>query len=176
MQYIEKERSMERRFMKVTINELSEVETISILKVIKQSYEKYHNVKIEDNAIVASVLLSSRYMKDKQLPDKAIDILDLSASRLKFRVESKPENISILEREISILNGQLKYIDKNNAEHGECITKIQKAEKRLNDIANKNKESVIRNLKVSEIKEKIKEIDHQIIILEKNAEYEKLQN
>ena len=98
--YIEKDAALERRFQPVIVNEPSEEETISILRGIKEKYEVHHGVRIQDKAIIAAVALSSRYITDRFLPDKAIDLIDEAASRLRIEIDSMPEEIDILERRI----------------------------------------------------------------------------
>lgn len=98
--YIEKDTALARRFQSVYVNEPSVVDTISILRGIKEKYEMHHFVRITDNAIVAAATLSNRYITDRFLPDKAIDLLDEAASRLKIEIASKPEELDELDRKI----------------------------------------------------------------------------
>ena len=102
--YIEKDSALERRFSPVTVGEPTNEETIEILKGIRDRYEAHHNVKITDEAIKAAVELSTRYINDRFLPDKAIDLVDEAASRVKMRTYTQPDTLKKLEEEISAMN------------------------------------------------------------------------
>ena len=97
--YIEKDSALERRFQPVLVQEPSEEDTIAILRGIKEKYEIHHGVRIQDNATVAAVMLSSRYITDRFLPDKAIDLIDEAASKLRIEIDSMPAEIDELERQ-----------------------------------------------------------------------------
>lgn len=99
-QYIEKDAALERRFQKVLIEEPSVEDTIAILRGLKERYELHHSVDITDPAIVAAATLSHRYISDRQLPDKAIDLIDEAASSIRMQIDSKPEDLDRLERRI----------------------------------------------------------------------------
>jgi len=99
-QYVEKDAALERRFQKVLINEPTVEDTIAILRGLKERYEVHHGVEITDPAIVAAATLSHRYISDRQLPDKAIDLIDEAASRIRIEIDSKPEAMDRLERRI----------------------------------------------------------------------------
>ncbi|HKJ52349.1 MAG TPA: ATP-dependent chaperone ClpB [Gammaproteobacteria bacterium] len=99
-QYIEKDAALERRFQKVLVQEPSVEDTIAILRGLKERYEVHHGVDITDPAIVAAATLSYRYITDRQLPDKAIDLIDESASRIRMQIDSKPEPMDRLERRL----------------------------------------------------------------------------
>ena len=98
--YVEKDPALQRRFQPVFVGEPTVEDTISILRGIKEKYELHHGVRIADNAIVAAATLSNRYIADRFLPDKAIDLMDEAASRIRMEVESKPEEIEVLDRRI----------------------------------------------------------------------------
>jgi ATP-dependent Clp protease ATP-binding subunit ClpB len=98
--YIEKDPALERRFQKVFVDEPTVEETISILRGLKERYEVHHGVKISDSAIVAAAELSHRYITDRFLPDKAIDLIDEAASKIKLEIESMPEELDTIERKI----------------------------------------------------------------------------
>ena len=102
--YIEKDSALERRFSPVTVGEPTNEETIEILKGIRDRYEAHHNVNITDEAITAAVELSTRYINDRFLPDKAIDLVDEAASRVKMRTYTQPDTLKKLEEEISAMN------------------------------------------------------------------------
>ena len=99
-QYIEKDAALERRFQKVFVDEPSVEDTIAILRGLKERYEIHHHVDITDPAIVAAATLSHRYISDRQLPDKAIDLIDEAASSIRMEIDSKPEPLDRLERRI----------------------------------------------------------------------------
>jgi len=99
-QYVEKDAALARRFQPLMVSEPSLEDTVSILRGIKEKYELHHGVRISDSALVAAATLSSRYITDRFLPDKAIDLMDEAASRLRMQVDSKPENLDALDREI----------------------------------------------------------------------------
>ncbi len=97
-QYIEKDAALERRFQKVLVDEPNVEDTIAILRGLKEKYEVHHGVEITDPAIVAAATLSHRYITDRQLPDKAIDLIDEAACRIRMEIDSKPEEMDRLER------------------------------------------------------------------------------
>lgn len=99
-QYIEKDAALERRFQKVLVDEPNEEDTIAILRGLKERYEVHHGVTITDGAIIAAAKLSHRYITDRQLPDKAIDLIDEAASRIRMEIDSKPEALDRLERRL----------------------------------------------------------------------------
>ena len=99
-QYIEKDAALERRFQKVLVDEPTVADTIAILRGLKERYQLHHNVEIEDSAIIAAARMSHRYITDRKLPDKAIDLIDEAASRLRMEMDSKPEAIDKLDRRL----------------------------------------------------------------------------
>ena len=98
--YFEKDKALERRFQPVMVNEPDTLDAISILRGIKEKYETHHHVRIKDEAIIAAVELSQRYISDRFLPDKAIDLIDEAASKLRLEINSKPEELEMIERRI----------------------------------------------------------------------------
>jgi len=113
-QYIEKDAALERRFQRVMVQEPSVEDTIAILRGLKQRYEVHHGVDITDPAIVAAATLSYRYITDRQLPDKAIDLIDESASRIRMAIDSKPEPMDRLERRLIQLKIEHEALKKEN--------------------------------------------------------------
>jgi ATP-dependent Clp protease ATP-binding subunit ClpB len=99
-QYLEKDAALERRFQKVLVEEPNEEDTIAILRGLKERYEVHHGVDITDSAIIAAAKLSQRYITDRQLPDKAIDLIDEAGSRIRMEIDSKPEDLDRLERRL----------------------------------------------------------------------------
>jgi ATP-dependent Clp protease ATP-binding subunit ClpB len=114
--YIEKDAALERRFQKVLVDEPSVEDTIAILRGLKERYEVHHGVTITDPAIVAAATLSHRYITDRQLPDKAIDLIDEAASRIRMEIDSKPESMDRLERRIIQLKIEREALKKESDE------------------------------------------------------------
>ncbi|NGP52143.1 ATP-dependent chaperone ClpB [Thioalkalivibrio sp. XN8] len=114
--YIEKDAALERRFQKVLVDEPSVEETIAILRGLKERYEVHHGVEITDPAIVAAATLSHRYISDRQLPDKAIDLVDEAASRIRMEIDSKPEELDRLERRVIQLKIEREALKKESDE------------------------------------------------------------
>ena len=115
-QYIEKDAALERRFQKVLVNEPSVEDTIAILRGLQERYEIHHGVDITDPAIVAAAELSNRYITDRFLPDKAIDLIDEAASRIKMEIDSKPEQMDKLDRRIIQLKMERMHVEKESDE------------------------------------------------------------
>ncbi|MCI0996261.1 ATP-dependent chaperone ClpB [Pseudomonas corrugata] len=115
-QYIEKDAALERRFQKVLVDEPSEEDTIAILRGLKERYEVHHKVAITDGAIIAAAKLSHRYITDRQLPDKAIDLIDEAASRIRMEIDSKPEVLDRLERRLIQLKVESQALKKESDE------------------------------------------------------------
>ncbi|MDR0541324.1 MAG: ATP-dependent chaperone ClpB [Dysgonamonadaceae bacterium] len=112
--YFEKDKALERRFQQVLIDEPSEADAVSILRGLKEKYENHHKIRIKDDAIIASVQLSSRYIPDRYLPDKAIDLMDESAARLRMQVDSVPEALDEISRKITQLEIEREAIKREN--------------------------------------------------------------
>jgi ATP-dependent Clp protease ATP-binding subunit ClpB len=123
--YVEKDAALERRFQKVLVNEPTVEDTIAILRGLKERYEVHHGVEITDPSIVAAATLSHRYISDRQLPDKAIDLIDEAASRIRIEIDSKPEAMDRLERRIIQLKIEREALKKESDEA---------SRKRLSDI------------------------------------------
>jgi ATP-dependent Clp protease ATP-binding subunit ClpB len=122
---IEKDAALERRFQKVLVDEPTEEDTIAILRGLKERYEVHHGVDITDSAIVAAARLSQRYISDRQLPDKAIDLIDESASRIRMEIDSKPEEMDRLERRLIQLKIEREAVKKDEDEAArKRLTKI----------------------------------------------------
>lgn len=114
--YIEKDAALERRFQKVLVDEPNEEDTIAILRGLKERYEVHHGVDITDSAIIAAAKLSQRYITDRQLPDKAIDLIDEAASRIRMEIDSKPEEMDRLERKLIQLKIEREAVKKDEDE------------------------------------------------------------
>ncbi len=114
--YFEKDKALERRFQKITVDEPDTESAISILRGIKEKYETHHKVRIKDEAIIAAVELSQRYITNRFLPDKAIDLMDEAASKLRMEINSKPEELDVLDRKIMQLEIEIEAIKRENDE------------------------------------------------------------
>lgn len=114
--YFEKDKALERRFQKVLVDEPDTESAISILRGIKEKYETHHQVRIKDDAIIAAVELSQRYITNRFLPDKAIDLMDEAASKLRMEINSKPEELDVLDRKIMQLEIEIEAIKRENDE------------------------------------------------------------
>jgi ATP-dependent Clp protease ATP-binding subunit ClpB len=112
--HIEKDKALERRFQPVLIEEPSVEDTIAILRGIKEKYEVHHGIRIRDAALVSAAKLSARYIPARQLPDKAIDLVDEAASRLKMEIESTPTPIDDLDRQIIVLEVERAALEREN--------------------------------------------------------------
>ena len=112
--YFEKDKALERRFQKVMVDEPDTESAISILRGIKEKYETHHKVRIKDDAIIAAVELSQRYISNRFLPDKAIDLMDEAASKLRMEINSKPEELDVLDRKVMQLEIEIEAIKREN--------------------------------------------------------------
>ncbi|MEO3356576.1 ATP-dependent chaperone ClpB [Acinetobacter haemolyticus] len=138
-QYIEKDAALERRFQKVLVDEPSVEDTIAILRGLKEKYATHHGVQILDSAIIAAAKMSHRYITDRQLPDKAIDLIDEAASRIKMEIDSKPEALDKLDRRLIQLKMQLEAVKKDQddgskAEVNHLEQQIAEKQKEYNDL------------------------------------------
>ncbi|ALG69542.1 ATP-dependent chaperone ClpB [Beggiatoa leptomitoformis] len=137
--YIEKDAALERRFQKVLVDEPNVEDTIAILRGLKERYEVHHGVDITDPAIVAAATLSHRYITDRQLPDKAIDLIDEAASRIRMEIDSKPERMDKLDRRLIQLKIEREAMKKESDEASKKRLEklnedIQRAERELSDL------------------------------------------
>jgi ATP-dependent Clp protease ATP-binding subunit ClpB len=186
-QYIEKDAALERRFQKVLVNEPNVEDTIAILRGLKERYEVHHGVDITDPAIVAAATLSNRYITDRQLPDKAIDLVDEAASRIRMEIDSKPESIDRLDRRLIQLKIEHQALKKEKdkaskqrlAKLNEEIGQLEKELADLNEIWRAEKASVQDSSKIKEELEQSRlamEAAHRAGDLERMAklQYEKI--
>ena len=130
--HIEKDAALERRFQPVLVNEPNEEDSISILRGLKERYEVHHGVRITDAAIIAAVNLSNRYISDRFLPDKAIDLIDESASRLRIQIDSMPEELDNLERRLKQL--EIERAALNREKDSDSAKRLTELEKELTEI------------------------------------------
>ncbi len=164
-QYIEKDAALERRFQKVLVDEPSVEDTIAILRGLKEKYEVHHGVEITDPAIVAAATLSHRYITDRQLPDKAIDLIDEAASHIRMEIDSKPEEIDRLDRRLIQLKIERVALQKENDAASkerlkhliEEISKLEKESADLEEIWKAEKAQVEDASKIKEALEKAKQ-------------------
>jgi ATP-dependent Clp protease ATP-binding subunit ClpB len=174
--FFEKDKALERRFQKVIIDEPSKEDAISILRGLKERYETHHHVRIKDEAIVAAVELSSRYITDRFLPDKAIDLIDESAAKLRLEMNSMPEDLDTLQRQIRQLEiereaikrennpEQLKHLNveiSNLMVEQDTLTAKWKVEKELVD-------------KVQDAKAQMEQLKQEAEVAERNGDYGKV--
>ena len=134
--YIEKDKALERRFQQVYIGEPTVEDTIAILRGLKERYEIHHGVRVKDSAIVAAATLSNRYITDRFLPDKAIDLIDEAASKLRIEIDSMPQEIDVLEREILQLEIERQALTRETDEKSK--QRLEDIEKRIADLNEKS--------------------------------------
>lgn len=161
--YVEKDAALERRFQKVLVDEPDVEATIAILRGLQEKYELHHNVEITDPAIVAAAELSNRYITDRFLPDKAIDLIDEAASRIKIEIDSKPEQLDKLERRLIQLKIEREAVKKDkdaaSKERFEIIeSEIKKIEKKFADLEEIWKSEKASLIGVRDIKEKLESL------------------
>jgi ATP-dependent Clp protease ATP-binding subunit ClpB len=161
--YFGKDKALERRFQIVTVDEPGEPDTISILRGLKEKYENHHKVRIKDDAILAAVKLSSRYITDRFLPDKAIDLMDEAAARLRIQVDSVPESLDEISRRIKQLEIEREAIKREND-----TTKLDRLNK---DIANLKEEEKKQKAQWQSEKELVNQIQQNKIDIE-NLKFE----
>jgi len=176
--YIEKDAALERRFQPVFVDEPSVEDTISILRGLKERYEVHHGVRITDAAVIAAATLSHRYIADRLLPDKAIDLIDESGSRLRLQIDSKPTELDEIDREIMQLEIEREALKKEKDKASK--ERIENLEKELADLKEKSiqltarwqseKEAI---QKVRGIKEQIDQVRQQIEQAERDVDLEK---
>src|SRR6266487_147372 len=173
--HIEKDAALERRFQPVFVGEPTVSDTIAILRGLKERYEAHHGVRIQDAALVAAAVLSDRYISDRQLPDKAIDLIDEAASRLRMEIDSSPLELDEAERRVRQLEIELAAMGKESKEVREPLEReLAEAQELRNELAarwNKEKEQLER---VKEITRKIDELRGEAERAERNGELERV--
>jgi len=157
--YFEKDKALERRFQKVMVEEPDQESSISILRGIKEKYETHHKVRIKDEAVISAVELSSRYISDRFLPDKAIDLMDEAASKIRMEINSKPEELDILDRKILQLEIEQEGIKREDDKKKLAVIKSELSElyeerDALSAIWEREKNSAER---IQEIKERLEQ-------------------
>jgi len=136
--YIEKDAALERRFQPVLVNEPSVEETISILRGLKERYEVHHGIRIKDSALVAAAKYSDRYISDRFLPDKAVDLIDEAASRLRIQIDSMPYELDVVERRIIQLEIEREALKKDKDDAG-AMARLDVIEREIADLRDKSK-------------------------------------
>jgi ATP-dependent Clp protease ATP-binding subunit ClpB len=173
--HIEKDAALERRFQPVFVGEPSVSDTIAILRGLKERYEAHHGVRIRDAALVAAAVLSDRYISDRQLPDKAIDLVDEAASRLRMEIDSAPLELDEAERRVRQLEIELAALGKESKERREPVEReLAEAEERRDGLAarwSREKEALDR---VSEIKRRIDELRMEAERAERHGELQRV--
>ena len=158
--YIEKDRALERRFQPIFVKEPSVEETISILRGLKERYEVHHGVKITDSAIVSAAVLSHRYITDRFLPDKAIDLIDEAASKLRMEMDSMPEVLDEIKRRMIQLEIEKQALKKETGE--EIKERLEKIEKELEKLKKEREKYNKQWMAEKEVVEKIRNIKQQM--------------
>lgn len=181
--YIEKDAALERRFQPVMIEEPNIDDAISILRGIKEKYEAHHGVRIRDNAIVAAVELSNRYLTDRFLPDKAIDLMDEAASAIRLEIDSKPADLDALERKIRQLEIEKTALSQESGENGDDSNKsrLEEIERQLAELKEQfsqlelhweNEKKIINEIK--ELSQKLDELREEAVQAERNLDLQKV--
>lgn len=172
--YIEKDPALARRFQSVFVGEPSEEEAVSILRGIKEKYEMHHGIRISDPAIIMAVKLSTKYITDRFLPDKAIDIMDEAASFIKTQIDSKPESIDKLERQILHLKVEREALKKESDDFS--LNRLTEVESSLNtleaeavDLTTKWKAERGGIAKIAEIKKRIDDLKQEVIVAQRKG-------
>ncbi|WP_329742455.1 ATP-dependent chaperone ClpB [Dyella sp. A6] len=178
-QYIEKDAALERRFQKVFVGEPSVEDTIAILRGLKERYAVHHGVEITDPAIVAAATLSNRYIADRQLPDKAIDLMDEAASRIRMEIDSKPEELDRLERRLIQLKIQREMLKKETDEASrkrlaDLEADIEKLEREFSDLNEiwKSEKAALQG--ATKIKEQIEQVRQELESAQRRQDYAKM--
>ncbi len=177
--YVEKDAALERRFQKVLVGEPSVEATIAILRGLQERYEAHHGVEITDPAIVAAAELSNRYITDRFLPDKAIDLIDEAAARLRMEIDSKPESMDKLERRLIQLKIEREAVRKEKDEGSKKRFKlieeeIKRLEKEYSDLEEVWKAEKAQVQGTQHIREEIEQIKTQMADLQRKGQFDKL--
>ena len=166
--YIEKDAALERRFQPVPVDEPSVEEAISILRGVKDKYEAHHGVRIRDNALVAAVQFSDRYISDRFLPDKAIDLMDEAAAAIKIEIDSKPEEVDLLEKQIRQLEIEKEALKKESDQTSK--ERLQEIEKQLAELKEKHQQLNLHWQNEKKILDSVKELNKKLDDLKEEAQ------
>ena len=174
--YFEKDKALERRFQKIMIDEPDTESAISILRGIKEKYETHHKVQIKDEAIIAAVELSQRYITNRFLPDKAIDLIDEAASKLRMEINSKPEELDVLDRKIMQLEIEIEAIKRENDESKMKVLLMDLAnlKEERNEIYTKwkSEKDIVDNIQA--VKQEIEDFKYEAERAERDGDYGKV--
>lgn len=176
--YVEKDAALARRFQPVYVSQPTIEDTISILRGIKEKYEQHHKVRIADASLIAAATLSNRYITDRFLPDKAIDLIDEAASRLKMQIDSKPERLDELDRRIVQIKIELEMLKKESDKLSQDRIKnlaqeLSELEEESNEITLKWESEKQKLGKSAELKKSLDEAKNSLAIAQREGEYQK---
>jgi ATP-dependent Clp protease ATP-binding subunit ClpB len=176
--HVEKDAALARRFQPVFVSEPTVEDTISILRGLKDKYEQHHGVRIADSAIVAAATLSNRYITDRFLPDKAIDLVDEAAARLKMQVDSKPEELDTIDREIVRLKIEQEALKKETDPGSKVRLKnleaeLKSLEKQSADLTSRWKSEKEKLGSATELKKKLDDARNELATAQRKGEYQK---
>ncbi len=176
--YIEKDAALERRFQPVLITQPTEDDAIAILRGLKEKYEVHHGIRITDSAIVAAVTLSNRYITNRQLPDKAIDLIDEAASALKMQIESEPIELDELKRQITRYEVAKQALSREKDEQSknrllETIKLLEETKEKASVIESKYKAEKAILDAIQKSKQKIAKLNHEIETAQRASDFEK---
>ena len=172
-QYFEKDKALERRFQIVMVDEPDEASAISILRGLKERYENHHHIRILDEAIVAAVQLSVRYISDRFLPDKAIDLIDEAAARLRLQIDSVPEELEDVERSIRQLEIEREALKRENdtKKVQELSAELDKLNAQKAEIKAKWEQERLYVERIQKEKDNIEQYKHQAAVAERDGDY-----
>ena len=177
--YVEKDAALERRFQPIYVSQPSVEDTIAILRGLKERYEVHHGVKIKDSALISAAMLSHRYISDRFLPDKAVDLMDEAASRLRIEIDSVPMEIDEVQRKVMQLEIERQALKKEKDKSS--MERLKKIEEELGDLKAAVKEKTLKwenekkaISKISEIKEKIEKTKQEMKEAEREVNYTRL--
>ena len=175
--HVEKDAALARRFQPVFVSEPTVEDTVSILRGLKEKYEQHHGVRITDSAIVAAATLSNRYITDRFLPDKAIDLVDEAAARLKMQVDSKPEELDTIDREIVRLRIEQEALKKEHDAGSRARLKtlqgeLQELEKRSADITSRWKSEKAKLTDAQKVKTELDQLRVELANAQRRGEYQ----
>ena len=178
-QFVEKDAALERRFQKVLIDEPSKEDTVAILRGLKERYEVHHGVEISDGAIIAAAQLSHRYISDRQLPDKAIDLIDEAGSRIRMEMDSKPEQLDKLDRRLIQLKIELQAMkketdtaaNKRRQKLEEQIDKLEKEFANLDEIWSSEKISL---QNITQVKSQLEQAKMDLDMAKRSGDLERM--
>lgn len=178
-QYIEKDKALERRFQQVIAKEPTVEDTISILRGLKERFEIHHGIRIHDNAIIAAAKLSNRYIQDRYLPDKAIDLIDEASAMIKSEIDSLPTELDNIRRKLFTLETEREALSRENDEKSK--RRVEKLNDEISSLKSKNDEMSIKYeteknniLKIKNLKEKLDDAKNDLQNYERNYDFNKV--